>query len=59
LAGGSFDRKAPKCKAVLLTLIDTNVPIDLATNDPIWADWSQYQLDTASMRGPLFIDEMV
>ena len=42
-----------------MTLIDTNVLIDLATNDPVWADWSQYQLDTASLRGPLFIDEMV
>lgn len=42
-----------------MTLIDTNVLIDLATNDPAWADWSQHHLDMASLRGPLFIDEIV
>jgi predicted nucleic acid-binding protein len=23
-----------------MTLIDTNVLLDLATDDPVWADWS-------------------
>lgn len=42
-----------------MILVDTNVLIDLATNDPVWADWSQQQLDAAAMRGPLIIDEIV
>ena len=42
-----------------MTLIDTNVLIDLATDDSAWAEWSQHQLDMASLRGPLFIDEIV
>ena len=42
-----------------MTLIDTNVLLDLVTNDPVWADWSVRQLDAASLRGPLAIDEVV
>ena len=42
-----------------MTLIDTNVLIDLATNDPAWADWSQQQLEMASDQGPLLINEIV
>lgn len=42
-----------------MTLIDTNVLIDLATNDPAWADWSQHNLDMASVQGPLLINEII
>lgn len=42
-----------------MTLIDTNVLLDLVTNDPVWADWSIGQLDAASLRGPLAIDDVV
>lgn len=42
-----------------MTLIDTNVLIDLATNDPVWADWSQQKLEMASDKGPLLINEIV
>lgn len=42
-----------------MTLIDTNVLIDLATNDAAWADWSQQQLEMALDRGPLLINEIV
>ena len=24
-----------------MTLVDTNVLLDIATNDPAWADWSR------------------
>ena len=42
-----------------MTLIDTSVLLDLVTNDPVWADWSVSQLDAASLRGPLAIDDVV
>lgn len=42
-----------------MTLIDTNVLIDLATSDPNWADWSQQNLELASLNGPLLINEII
>lgn len=42
-----------------MTLIDTNVLLDLATNDPNWADWSIAQLEAASLGGPLLINDVV
>lgn len=42
-----------------MTLVDTNVLLDLVTADPKWADWSVAALETASLRGPLFINDVV
>ena len=42
-----------------MTLVDTNVLLDLLTNDPIWADWSVRQLDAAALKGPLLINEAI
>ena len=42
-----------------MTLIDTNVLLDLVTNDPAWANWSIRQLDAAALKGPLLINEVV
>ena len=42
-----------------MTLIDTNVLLDLATDDPRWAAWSIQQLDAAALRGPLLINDIV
>ncbi|WP_434625815.1 type II toxin-antitoxin system VapC family toxin [Azospirillum sp. B2RO_4] len=42
-----------------MTLVDTNVLLDLVTNDPVWADWSIRQLDSAAVRGPLIINDVV
>jgi predicted nucleic acid-binding protein len=42
-----------------MTLVDTNVLLDLLTNDPNWADWSIGQLDAAALRGPLAINDIV
>lgn len=42
-----------------MTFIDTNVLLDLVTDDPNWADWSIAQLETASLRGPLLINDIV
>jgi len=42
-----------------MTLIDTNVLLDVATDDPVWADWSIRQLDAAAVKGPLVINDVV
>lgn len=42
-----------------MTLVDTNVLLDLVTNDPRWADWSVRQLDAAAVRGTLAINDVV
>jgi predicted nucleic acid-binding protein len=39
-----------------LTLVDTNVLLDIATNDPTWAKWSIENLDVAATRGPVVIN---
>ncbi len=41
------------------TLVDTNVLLDLLTNDLTWAQWSIAQLDAASMRGAIAINDVV
>ncbi|MGD9968569.1 MAG: type II toxin-antitoxin system VapC family toxin [Hyphomonadaceae bacterium] len=41
------------------TLVDTNVLLDVATNDHLWADWSLRQLDAAAIRGPLVINDII
>jgi predicted nucleic acid-binding protein len=42
-----------------VTLVDTNVLLDLVTDDPIWADWSIAQLEAASLTGTLLINDVV
>ncbi|WP_046861805.1 type II toxin-antitoxin system VapC family toxin [Microvirga massiliensis] len=42
-----------------MTLVDTNVLLDLVTNDPNWADWSIAKLEAASLNGPLQINDVV
>jgi len=42
-----------------VTLVDTNVLLDLVTDDPHWAQWSIDQLEAASLRGPLVINDVV
>ena len=42
-----------------MTLVDTNVLLDLVTDDPIWADWSIRQLDAAAIKGGLVINDVV
>jgi predicted nucleic acid-binding protein len=36
-------------------LVDTNILVDIATNDPRWAHWALHQLDAAAIRGPVLI----
>jgi predicted nucleic acid-binding protein len=42
-----------------LTFADTNVLIDVATNNPGWAEWSRRALSAAHTRGPLLINVVV
>ena len=42
-----------------MTLVDTNVLLDLITDDPDWADWSVARLEAASLTGPLLINDVV
>lgn len=42
-----------------MTLVDTNVLLDLVTDDPNWADWSLSQLEAGSLDGPLLINDVV
>jgi len=40
-------------------LVDTNVLLDVVTDDPQWAEWSQAQLDTASLTDRLAINPVI
>lgn len=40
-------------------LVDTNVLLDLVTDDPVWAGWSIRQLEIASLAGPVHINDVI
>jgi predicted nucleic acid-binding protein len=40
-------------------LVDSNVLLDVVTDDPNWANWSQEQLDTAARAGDLAINAVI
>jgi predicted nucleic acid-binding protein len=42
-----------------VTLIDSNVLIDLLIDDPKWSDWSLEHLERAALKGPLLINDIV
>lgn len=42
-----------------MTFVDTNVLLDLVTDDPTWAEWSVNRLEAASVQGPLWINDVV
>jgi predicted nucleic acid-binding protein len=42
-----------------VTLADTNVLLDLVTDDPVWAEWSVARLEEASLVGNLLINDIV
>jgi hypothetical protein len=42
-----------------MTFVDTNVLLDIATDDPRWAGWSLQQLDAAAIRGRVLINAVV
>jgi predicted nucleic acid-binding protein len=42
-----------------MIFIDTNILLDVVTDDPVWADWSQQQLDAAALSDRLVINPVV
>ena len=42
-----------------MTLVDTDIIIDLLSNDPNWRAWSQARLVERSVQGPLAINDIV
>lgn len=41
------------------TLVDTNILLDVLTDDPVWANWSIRQLDAAVATGPLLVNDVI
>lgn len=41
------------------TLVDTSVLLDVATGDPVWAEWSSQALARAVRSGPVLINPVV
>ncbi len=42
-----------------MVLVDTNILLDVLQQDPDWADWSQQQLDAASLDAGLCINPVI
>lgn len=42
-----------------MILVDTNVLLDVVTDDAVWADWSIAALEAASLQGPLLINDVI
>jgi predicted nucleic acid-binding protein len=42
-----------------VTLVDSNVLIDIWSDDPLWYDWSRARLADAGRRGPLLINDII
>ncbi len=42
-----------------MTLVDTNVLLDLVTDDAKWSDWSLAKLEEAALAGPICINDIV
>ena len=42
-----------------MTLVDSNVLLDVVTDGQAWADWSQAQLERAALDGPLVVNNVI
>ncbi len=42
-----------------MTLVDTNVLLDVLSNDPRWSEWSLRQLARCAALGPVIVNEIV
>ena len=42
-----------------MILVDTNVLVDLVTDDPLWGEWSQRQLDRTASQDGFAINDIV
>jgi len=41
------------------TLVDSNVLLDVATQDPTWCEWSSSQLAAAARRGRILVNQLI
>jgi predicted nucleic acid-binding protein len=41
------------------TLVDSNILLDVATNDPAWSEWSAQALEAAANESPLAINALI
>ena len=42
-----------------MTLVDSNILLDIFTRTPNWWDWSLMQLEEAALHGPLLINDVI
>ena len=42
-----------------MTLVDTNVLLDVVNRTPHWFEWADQQLQSAALRGPLWINDVI
>ena len=42
-----------------MTLVDSNVLLDVVTDGQTWAEWSQGQLERAALEGPLVVNDVI
>ena len=42
-----------------MTIVDTNVLVDVLTEDSAWLDWSAEQLDRQAAQGPVIANEVI
>lgn len=42
-----------------MTLVDTNILLDIVTDSPAWGAWSLSRLEAAALRGPVVINPIV
>ncbi len=42
-----------------MTLVDSNVLLDVVTDGQVWGDWSQEELELAAAKGPLVINYVI
>jgi predicted nucleic acid-binding protein len=41
------------------TLVDSNVLLDIFTDDPVWLAWSGAMLDECASKGPMYINPII
>jgi predicted nucleic acid-binding protein len=42
-----------------MTIVDTNILLDVLTRDAVWLDWSAEQLDRQAAHGPIIVNEVI
>jgi predicted nucleic acid-binding protein len=42
-----------------MTIVDTNILVDILTEDPAWLDWSAEQLDRQAAQGLVIVNEVI